>query len=573
MHRTILVPAIAVLLLISRFGWAQSSPTDSPASVLDLARQARAKADSNQWKESASLWERVVKLNPVQASHWYALGEARSRASDYTAAVPAFEKARDLGAPLMGPSFSQYEIARCHARAGEKEKAIQALERALAMGYPNLGAAASDPDLASLREDPRFKTMLRLADVSKMSREEGWRYDLAVLAGEVRRKGFVVHRNVTLEQFDAKIREIHDAIPKLGDEQIILALMKLMVFLDDGHTAVWNFGKYTKFAGTLPMRFFWFEEGLFVTAADPKLKDLLGAQVMAFDGKPAVEVLEAMNPYINRDRGNPMALKLSAPYRVRNLKFLEANGLIKGPERVTLSVRDVSGATRDVTVAADTTHPDIWNVLPNPPEWVNFASTLPEPPLYLQHMDRPQWFEYLPEEKTVYFQFNKVLNGPRESFAQFTNRLLTFIEQNEEIEKLVIDMRWNNGGNTFLSQPLLLSLIGNQRLNQRGKLFVIIGRRTYSAAQNTATYFERFTNATFVGEPTGSSPNFVGEEVPLTLPYSQVMANVSHLYWQSSWPPDQRIWLAPNIYVPPTFADFRAGRDAALEAILGQPVR
>jgi hypothetical protein len=40
---------------------------------------------------------------------------------------------------------------------------------------------------------------------------------------------------------------------------------------------------------------------------------------------------------------------------------------------------------------------------------------------------------------------------------------------------------------------------------------------------------------------------------------SKVMANLSHLFWQSSWPQDQRIWLAPQIYVPPTFADFTAG--------------
>ena len=85
------------------------------------------------------------------------------------------------------------------------------------------------------------------------------------------------------------------------------------------------------------------------------------------------------------------------------------------------------------------------------------------------------------------------------------------------------------------------------------------------------TYIERYTNATFVGEPTGSSPNFVGEEDVVVLPYSKVVANVTHLYWQSSWPMDERTWIAPQIYTPPTFADFRAGRDRALEAVLEYP--
>nr|MBA4125023.1 hypothetical protein [Acidobacteriota bacterium] len=115
---------------------------------------------------------------------------------------------------------------------------------------------------------------------------------------------------------------------------------------------------------------------------------------------------------------------------------------------------------------------------------------------------------------------------------------------------------------------LVQGLIKNEKINRRGKLFVIIGRRTFSAAQNASTFFERYTNAMFVGEPTGASPNFVGEEDPFVLPYSKIAANVSHLYWQSAFPQDGRIWIAPQIYLPPTFEAYRTNRDAALEAIL-----
>jgi hypothetical protein len=51
------------------------------------------------------------------------------------------------------------------------------------------------------------------------------------------------------------------------------------------------------------------------------------------------------------------------------------------------------------------------------------------------------------------------------------------------------------------------------------------------------------------------------------LPYSGILMNVSDFYWQISWPWDRRIWLAPEIYVPPTFAAFSANRDRALDAI------
>jgi hypothetical protein len=76
-----------------------------------------------------------------------------------------------------------------------------------------------------------------------------------------------------------------------------------MVFLEDGHTAVWPVGEHRLFRAALPLRMFWFEEGLFVTAADPRYKDLLGAQVLKLDGRSIDEVFEALVSYVNRDRG------------------------------------------------------------------------------------------------------------------------------------------------------------------------------------------------------------------------------------------------------------------------------
>jgi sugar lactone lactonase YvrE len=52
------------------------------------------------------------------------------------------------------------------------------------------------------------------------------------------------------------------------------------------------------------------------------------------------------------------------------------------------------------------------------------------------------------------------------------------------------------------------------------------------------------------------------------MPYSKLRASVSDLYWQNGVAMDYRTWIAPQIYTPPTFADFRANRDPALEAIL-----
>ena len=117
-------------------------------------------------------------------------------------------------------------------------------------------------------------------------------------------------------------------------------------------------------------------------------------------------------------------------------------------------------------------------------------------------------------------------------------------------------------------QALLHHLIRNREISRRGALFVIIGRLTFSAAQNTATAIGRETEPIFVGEPTGSRPNFNGEVIPFELPYSKLRANVGDLFWQTSWPEDHRTWIAPDIYAPPTFEAFRRNDDPAMDAIL-----
>jgi hypothetical protein len=188
-------------------------------------------------------------------------------------------------------------------------------------------------------------------------------------------------------------------------------------------------------------------------------------------------------------------------------------------------------------------------------------------PLHLRNRELPFWFEYLPADDLVYFQFNAVRDHPAETFAAFCDRLFGFIED-RNAGRLVIDMRWNGGGNTPLTQHLLHHLIASKRLSRRGALFVIIGRLTFSAAQNTVTAIERETSAIFVGEPTGSRPNFIGERIDFELPYSKVRANAADLFWQTSWPTDHRTWTAPDIYAPPTFEAYRRNQDPALDAIL-----
>ena len=299
----------------------------------------------------------------------------------------------------------------------------------------------------------------------------------------------------------------------------------------------------------MPVEFAFFEEGLFIVATDSRFSDLLGAQVIRFGDHSVAEVSQALDPLISRD--NLAAPQVMGPMRMRNLPLMAGLGLIPNPTQVSLTVRDQSSKLRTVTLPADSNIPSrkLWDGYPK--NWLRFVDTLPGPlPLYLKNAYKDYWFEYLSDSKTVYPQWNHVHSDAEEPIDKFFDRVGQFVQQHS-VDRLVLDMRWNNGGDTGLVPAVLVpavleSLIRDLKIDQPGKLFVIVGHRTFSAAQNAATMIGRFTPAVFVGDTTGSSPNFIGEDVALQLPYSKLMVSISDLYWQSSWPTDYRVWITPQ---------------------------
>ncbi|MCB0015010.1 MAG: hypothetical protein KDE34_24010, partial [Anaerolineales bacterium] len=198
--------------------------------------------------------------------------------------------------------------------------------------------------------------------------------------------------------------------------------------------------------------------------------------------------------------------------------------------------------------------------------WLDGPATgLPLRPgtLYLQNRDQRNWSTYLADSQTLYIQYNQVLGS--------TSRLIDDINQvlaNETVERVVLDIRLNGGGNNNRYGDLLALVSSHPQINRPGHFFTIIGRQTFSAATNLATELENQTETIFVGEPTGGSPNLYGDTVVSRLPNAGIAFAVSNRYWQFSTPDDTRVWLPPDIPVELSSTDFFNDHDPALATIL-----
>lgn len=146
-------------------------------------------------------------------------------------------------------------------------------------------------------------------------------------------------------------------------------------------------------------------------------------------------------------------------------------------------------------------------------------------------------------------------------------------------QNLVLDMRWNGGGDLTTARTFVQSL---PKLVP-GKIFGLISPYTFSAAISSLGYLEQAApeRVILVGEAVGDRLQFWAEGQPVTLRHSGVVllpATERHDYLTGCKPFDDCHGnvvrhpiavpsLEPDIAAPWTFDAWSAGRDPALEAV------
>jgi hypothetical protein len=199
------------------------------------------------------------------------------------------------------------------------------------------------------------------------------------------------------------------------------------------------------------------------------------------------------------------------------------------------------------------------------------------PRVDLAYRNREQAYWYTRDGTLLYAQINQVGNSQDTvslgtdravvTFGGFGERLMRDVATGG-VERLVVDLRYNGGGNNDLARGVVAAIAAQPSINVRGRLFVVTGRETYSAAMNFTSMFEERTNALFVGEPPGGAPLHYGDNTGFTLPNSRLPFRISLLRWDVGVrPTDVRDVMEPDLPVAPSFAQAREGKDGALDAI------
>ena len=398
-----------------------------------------------------------------------------------------------------------------------------------------------------------------------------WRLDIEAVAKAIREFHPHPFRATSPVEFQKRYEALLSDVPDLSDREVIVRLAALVALIGDGHTRLsiprqhpdigLEFG-HTPTPGPehpqlefpqLPLKFEKFDDGIFVIEARADLADLIGSRLVAIDDTGADEALVAVQAITfaeNKQLGALMGVdRLTLP------DALAALGVSHSGREVTLSLVCPDGRRMQRSITAMGSGPYAWKD----------AFAAGSKPLRLRHPDRKFWSQHVEDGNFVYMQMDEITDDDV-SMAEFVTSTVRMAVEHDA--RLVVDIRNNFGGSNGLNKTLVMSIIRNDELNQYDRTFVLIGRRTFSAAQMLVNELEQYTRVTFVGEPTGSRPDHFGDSKKIRLQHSGLTLRVSRLHWSSHAAFDDREATHPDFAARWTSDAYFTGRDPALEFVM-----
>ena len=298
-----------------------------------------------------------------------------------------------------------------------------------------------------------------------------------------------------------------------------------------------------------------------MTQAGEEYKSALGTRIVRIGSMTPEELESAIEPYLSHENA-PWLHELSPDFML-NREVAEHFGLADKDGSVEFTFARPNTEQFRLRVAPISSDADeqLLSV---------YAALHLSRPLSRKHPQDWYWYEYLADAHLLYIQYNRCRNNPKKPFRQFTQTLFRFVDGpniSRKIDRVIVDLRFNTGGDSSVIDPLIEGFRKRSQLSDKGRLFVLIGRGTFSSGMMAAVRFRQDLDAILIGEGSGSPPNEYGEVESFILPNSRIQIEYTTKFFRlvkDSDPPT----LEPDLSVQLSMADLLSGRDQVFETAL-----
>lgn len=384
-----------------------------------------------------------------------------------------------------------------------------------------------------------------------------WIEDVTFLKNQMVQRHSDISAMISVEELNDTVKAIEKRIPNLSDSEILMELFKLSSMPNDAHT--FPFIMFPCFdLHTFPIQVYDFKEGQIIIDAGRKYKDLIGSKVIKIGSKSIKDIYESYPLFLAAE--SEYAYKARFPYMCFMAEWLAYHNIIEDIHKADFTLIKSNGEKTIVSIPSIEFYPHfLWSSV--------FPVENNTNPAFVNPRENNYQFELNKETGMLYVQFNICENQEgKETMDEFTKKLEKFASTNN-FERFVVDIRNNDGGNRVWSN-FVKFICDNDKINKQGKLFVLIGRRTFSSAVLFANQLQMQTNAIFIGEPTAQGPKFYGNPQFIELPNSKLVFMVSSRLAISGFPFDKRKSIIPDIFIESSYEDLIAGKDRVLDTII-----
>lgn len=421
--------------------------------------------------------------------------------------------------------------------------------------------------------------------VHAKDRTSAWEEDLTVARDIFLQKD----RSYSAETRSAahdEIERTRSRIEHLTDHQIIASLARAAALSDNAHTRAYLL-RNRSYWRRYPIRIWRFSDGWYVVAARAEARPLVGGRITHIQHVPIEQVFEKVRTLY---AGNAGWSAYMATYTLTSPDALLSVGVLDN-DAAEFSVQ-ADETLRSVRIGAEPldtrTGPEEswWFLSPQHPaasEWThaltprNLPQVLVSPELHYSYARC--------DRDVLYVRYNRSSNAPgQETVRTFGERLLATIAS-QPPSKLVLDLRFNTGGDLQQARPLMEALAQSRLGSEPGGIAVLIGPSTFSAGMTPAAWLRAKSRAILVGTHPGDRPDFWAEGGNVTLPNSGIVMHYAdglHQYSETPLPMGVQEYLPlnidvrnlePDIAVDWTWRDYLSGADAVATAAADGPMR
>lgn len=389
-------------------------------------------------------------------------------------------------------------------------------------------------------------------------------------------------------KFREAIESLRARAATLTPVQFFMGIAQAVATSGNAHTNV-DLAAWRERLNSAPVRLAWFADGLYVVRAMAPHATLLGARVLAIDGRdPAVLAREA-GRFIG---GTPERNRATSPLLLESPQALHEMHPDAPDDRLQLRLRGDDGMEREVELppvqpadAPRATRPGrLLSADPlageKPGEWKTVRPPGSDVPPSLRETDKLAYATRVGKGDVLYLHLWRVSTGFEPGVAQ---AIVAAVgpEGDPPWKRIILDLRFNDGG----EYPTIFRAIRSlpRRLAPEGRLVILTDNSTFSGAIITTALAKHFggNRATIIGEKPGDRLAFWAEGNDIQLPNSKIRVHTATGYhdWANGCRELRCYWLNyyydvavghvdPDVALGWRFSDYRRGIDTVLQRAL-----